>query len=269
MTNNNPYMRKETSSTLLVLSAAIALVLTSALLPLSDPLLLQPVQASSIGLSSSSSSGTLTFKTAEPAEGGVQCSQTSAMLTFDAQGTPSSSNPQRVDITGGTFQISDSRDRQILYSGNITSGRFANISSSGGGGSLIMYTRVNHVPNGTPTCASIGDTLTIDTGACSTSNVNPIDVGILGGTADSFGSFHGAVECSSSQGGGNTTSSSSMTGSSQDGDKDGIPDSSDRCTHNSNPRCFKEGDTSTTTTSTSTNQQQEQPSSNRTGNQTR
>jgi hypothetical protein len=33
-----------------------------------------------------------------------------------------------------------------------------------------------------------------------------------------------------------------------DGDGDGIPDSSDRCTHNSNPRCFKEGDTSTTTT---------------------
>jgi hypothetical protein len=35
---------------------------------------------------------------------------------------------------------------------------------------------------------------------------------------------------------------------SDDGDGDGIPDSSDRCTHNSNPRCFKEGDTSTTTT---------------------
>ncbi|MDQ3836361.1 MAG: hypothetical protein M3270_05440 [Thermoproteota archaeon] len=38
-----------------------------------------------------------------------------------------------------------------------------------------------------------------------------------------------------------------MTGSSQDGDGDGIPDSSDRWTHSSNPRCFKEETTKTTT----------------------
>ena len=268
MIHNIPYLRNKIS-TLLVLSAAIALVLTSTLLPLSNPLLLQPVQASSIG--SSSSSGTLTFKTTEPAEGVVQCSQTSAMITFDAQGTPSSSNPQRVDITGGTFQISDSRDRQILYSGNINGGRFAN-SSSGGGGSLFIYTDVNHVPNGTSTCASTDDTLTIDTGACSTSNANPIYVGLQGGTADSFGSFNGAVECSSSSqgGGGNTTSSSMTAGTTttqdRDSDGDGIPDSSDRCTHNSNPRCFKEGGDVCTTAQ---QQQQSSSSSNRTGNQTR
>ena len=35
--------------------------------------------------------------------------------------------------------------------------------------------------------------------------------------------------------------SSSSDTESRDGDGDGIPDSSDRCTHNSNPRCFKEG----------------------------
>jgi hypothetical protein len=52
------------------------------------------------------------------------------------------------------------------------------------------------------------------------------------------------VECS--QGGGGTTqsSSSSMTGTTQDGDRggdgDGVPDSSDRCANNSNPRYFKE-----------------------------
>ena len=54
--------------------------------------------------------------------------------------------------------------------------------------------------------------------------------------------FGGEVECSTG-GGGNTASSSSMTGTSaQDSDGDGIPDSSDRCAHNSNHRCFKEGD---------------------------
>jgi hypothetical protein len=70
-----------------------------------------------------------------------------------------------------------------------------------------------------------------------------------------------------SKGEGNTASSSSMTGTNttqnRDSDGDGIPDSSDKCTHNSNLRCFKEGDTSGTTT------QQEQPSSSIAGNQTR
>jgi hypothetical protein len=62
--------------------------------------------------------------------------------------------------------------------------------------------------------------------------------------------FEGAVECSS-QGEGNTTtaqqssSSGTTTSTTQDSDRDGIPDSSDKCTHNSNPRCFKEGDTTT------------------------
>ena len=76
------------------------------------------------------------------------------------------------------------------------------------------------------------------------------------------GVFSGAVECSPSEGGGDTTaqssSPSSLTGSSQgtdrgsssnrtdsssnskDGDSDGIPDSSDKCPHNSHHRCFKE-----------------------------
>ncbi|MFL6522783.1 MAG: hypothetical protein ACJ71B_04815 [Nitrososphaera sp.] len=50
--------------------------------------------------------------------------------------------------------------------------------------------------------------------------------------------YYGTVECSSSQGGGNTASS--ITGTAQDSDGDGISDSSDRCIHISNPRCFKE-----------------------------
>ncbi len=96
-----------------------------------------------------------------------------------------------------------------------------------------------------------------------------------GSTGNDFADFRGLVECtSSSQGGGGNattttaqpTSSSPVTGTTNtntntntttnttqdsDGDRDGIPDSSDKCTHNSNPRCFKEGETSTTTAQSS------------------
>lgn len=60
-----------------------------------------------------------------------------------------------------------------------------------------------------------------------------------------LGDFNGPVACSH----GDTTTHSSMAGSTQDrergnnsrdGDGDGIPDSSDKCLHTSNPRCFKE-----------------------------
>jgi hypothetical protein len=211
MINNIPFSRKEVS-TFLALSAIALLLMSSSGLLLSH--FLQPVQASSIG--SSSSSVAITFRTTEPASGVVQCSLTSATLTFDAQGTPSSSNPQRVDITGGTFQISDSSGRQILYSGNINNGRFSN-SSSGGEGSLVIYTDVNQVPNGTSACASTRDSLTIDTGACSTSNVNPIEIGFLGQIADGFGTFHGPVDCSLGGGGGGETATAQPSSSSSNG----------------------------------------------------
>jgi hypothetical protein len=151
-----------------------------------------------------------------------------------------------VDITSGTFQINDRGDGQILYSGNIHGGRFANSSA---GGSLIMYTAVNHVPNGTSVCASTGDTLTIDT-FCSTSNGNSIEVGFLGQEPAGFGTFHGAVDCSQRGRGDITTpqssssSSSSMTGTTtttQDRDRDGILDANDSCPNLPNTRCYKEG----------------------------
>ena len=90
----------------------------------------------------------------------------------------------------------------------------------------------NRFPNTPHACAAIGDSLSITT-SCSTADYNSIDVS--GSTVDDFGDFRDAVECSS-QGGGSKqfTSSSSMTGTAQDSDGDGIPDSSDRCTHNSN-----------------------------------
>jgi hypothetical protein len=75
--------------------------------------------------------------------------------------------------------------------------------------------------------------------SCSTLATNHIDVLRLGQSAGDIAHFQGAVDCS--QGGGDTTtqSSSSMTGTTtQDGDGDGIPDSSDRCANNSNSRCY-------------------------------
>jgi hypothetical protein len=176
---------RKNKSTLFALSAAVVLLSASPLIFFNH---LQPVQAQS----------NFSFRTTQAADGVVECSSTGARLTFDAQGSPSSSNPQRVEITGGTFQINDRGDGQILYSGNIHSGRFANSSA---GGSLILYTAVNHVPNGTSTCASTGDTLTIDT-FCSTSNENSIEVGFLGQGPAGFGTFNGAVDCSQRGGGG-------------------------------------------------------------------
>lgn len=234
---NIPYLRRKIS-TLPAFSGAILLLLAA-----TNPLLLfnllPPVQAQS----------SFSFRTTQPADGVVECSSTGATLTFDAQGTPSSSNPQRVDITGGTFQINDRGEGgHILYSGNINSGRFDNNTSGGGG--LNLDAHVNHVPNGTSACASTGDILTIDT-PCSTSNGNSIYVGFLGQGLGGFGTFNGAVDCSSQRGGGDTTttqqtsSSSSMTGTTtqDDRDGDGIPNANDNCPNLPHTRCFKEGDT--------------------------
>ena len=99
---------------LIALSAAIAL-LTSTLLPLSNPLLLlQPVQATGIVPTS--------VQTDSPVKLGTSCSSADAALTFEAQGTPSSSDPSSSIVTNGTFQITDSSSGQILWSGNFDPG---------------------------------------------------------------------------------------------------------------------------------------------------
>jgi hypothetical protein len=248
--NTKPYLRKETS-TLLTISAAILMLLLASplVLPLPNPLLLQPVQAQT----------ELTFQTPKPANG-TDASGYSISITFYVHGTPSPSNPSRVDITNGTFHF---EVRGITYTGDIRNVVFDNSTS---GANISFETNV-------------GPGAFIVTSDCSTSERNEIQ--LTGGYK-----LYGPVECttsSSQAGGGNATtaqppsssSPSSLTGSPQgadrggssnnsnstDSDRDGIPDSSDRCTHNSNSRCFKE-DTTTTTT-------QQQPSSNRTGNQTR
>ena len=99
-----------------------------------------------------------------------------------------------------------------------------------------MVGTVDHVNNFTQPC-------TLETGVqfamlseCSGNSLNDISINYADNGIE-FGDFKGAVECSS-QGGGNTARS--MTGTTQDSDGDGIPDSSDNCTHNSNPRCYKE-----------------------------
>jgi hypothetical protein len=263
MINYISYLRKEVS-TFLALSAAIALLLLASPLVLSNPLL-QPVQAQTT---------TMTFKTPKPAtytdpETGQEFS-----LTFNAQGTTTPSGPQAAKITNGTIQehVSGSNGNgPQTFTGNITSGFYS----------------TNHDPPYITFYATIQNADYYVESACTTSADNPIVVGPYGSSGGTIldGEFSGAVECSPSQSGGDTTAQSSpppppssLTGSSQgmdrgsssssnstdsDGDGDGIPDSGDRCAHNSNQRCYKEGDTSNTT------QQQSSSSSNRTGNQTR
>ena len=118
MINNNiPYLSKE-KPTFLALSAAIALLLLSTPLPLSN-VLVQPVQAQT----------TLTFRTPEPASSDRDgCFLSPATLTFDAQGTASSSDPQHVDITSGPFKVTNIRDKQQSYSGTLEAGSFTNNS---------------------------------------------------------------------------------------------------------------------------------------------
>lgn len=61
-----------------------------------------------------------------------------------------------------------------------------------------------------------------------------------------MGQVSGEVDCGTPRDTTAQLSSSPMNGNitqdrdSRDGDGDGIPDSTDNCSHNSNPRCFKE-----------------------------
>ena len=95
MINSNilPYFNKD-RSTLLILSAIVLLLLASG--PMLFFNLLQPAQAQT----------TMTFRTPEPADGTLPCCplMETATLTFDVQGTVSSSDPQTAKITGGIIQ---------------------------------------------------------------------------------------------------------------------------------------------------------------------
>ena len=230
MSTKMPYVRKEnTSSILLVLSTAMALVLLTSPLVISNLiLLLQPVQAQTA----------MNFKTPIPASGTMsKTPNINATLTFDVHGTRLV-NSEKLD-TNGAYKITSNHNGQILGSGPINQVEgccLTNDSSNGKPIRLIDEPSDAHI--------------LISTSCSSTSSAtNRIDITNLV-SGDDDGHFQGPVECSP-QGGNTTTttanqqqsssSSSSMAaGSSQDSDGDGIPDSSDRCASNSNQRCYKE-----------------------------
>jgi hypothetical protein len=235
-----PYLRKDTSN-LLVFSAVIALLLLAGPLVISN-FLLQPVRATTLP--------PIAFKTPEPAIS----FNGSLALTFEAKGTACPSYCDDGGITSGTFVLSHTDGSGQVDSGTIQVGSSSSFTN-GSSGVIIALTYLGK--SGSYVMLS----------SCSTSDTNVISV--LEPT-DSSEHFKGGVECpiggeegeahsaqptSSTPMTATTTQDSNRDSRGGDGDDDGIPDSSDRCTHNSNPRCFKEGDTSTTTT---TKQQQQQ-----------
>jgi len=240
MINNIPFLRKEVSTLLLLSAAAIAvLLLASPLVPLSN-LLLQPAQATYTSV-----------QTPNPVALGDNCNVANAELTFDAQGNPSS-------LTSGTFQVTNSSSGQILWSGDLYQGSIGSDHSNGGLEVDIVYS-----VDGNNLVCNAGSQLWVTT-YCPGGPSTEIDLETDGAA---MGSVTGTIQCDGAR---DTTAqqsspspSSPMTGTTQDSDRDGIPDSSDRCIHNPHHRCYKEGgDISTTST-------QQQPPSNRTGNQTR
>lgn len=223
-------------STLFALSAAVILLSASPLVLFN--LLLQPAQASQPRPTS--------FRTPTPAIGYDECAcgvGGCSGITFDVHGTPSSSNPNVVLITNGTWTVTEYGD--VAYSGHIdpspnVPSTFSNYTGDFKGG----YIELNGImDSGTPNCPVGPYTLfEIDT-FCSTSNggggaLNPavIDTYYTNDWRTQPRHVHidratGVVECSSSSIAGTTT---------QDTDGDGIPDAGDRCPHTSHLRCFKE-----------------------------
>ena len=228
--NNIPYLRKEASTSLALSAAAILLLLmmmtSSSSLPLFN---LVPAQAQS----------SVSFQTVQPAQGTL-CTGEQAYLTFDAQGTTTSSGSPILKMAGGTFQITDSSSsRQILYSGNIQRGEF---NDTGQEAKISLAYFVNHVSDTAHPCTTTNDLFFIYS-SCSTSENNSITTHFSSGNEP----FTGGVECSLGDNTATTTQQSSpstgTTTTAQDRDRDGIPDANDNCPNLPNTRCYKEGDT--------------------------
>ena len=201
------HLREEKEvSTLLTLSAAIALLLlASPLLPLFNPLF-QPVQAQT----------SMMFKTPSSADG-IWRGGTPGKLTFEAHGTNSSG----LQTMTGSFVIIARQTGNILESGNIDHGQFHN---NGRGPSISL----DNIENGR------GILIGADCKTTDNNRINFID------TDGSSFTFTGAVECSTAGGNSATSITGTTTTKDRDSDGDGIPDSSDRCASNSNQRCYKE-----------------------------
>jgi hypothetical protein len=264
MINNNntlSYFRKDISTLLILSTAAIGVLILAS--PLLSNILLQPAQASQ---------ATSGAQTRAPVDGTLSCgggaNPIDAKLTFAVQGTTIDNT--WYNLHNGTFQLTNSSNGQILYSyggGNQAAGYI----SIGGHPYTWTIVPVFGLDGGKFLCGDNGITMYVTT----TCNDEFETILINRGTGGSpIGTFPNAViQCggdpaaqppSSSPTTATTTQDSN--GDSRDGDGDGVPDSSDRCTHNSNPRCFKEeGDTSSGTTT----QEQPSSSSSSSGNQTR
>jgi hypothetical protein len=183
--------------------------------------LLQPVQAQTA----------MNFKTPTPASGTMsKYPDLTATLTFDVHGTRLV-NSEKLD-TNGTYKITSNRNGEILNSGSISQVEGCCLTNESSTGKPIRL-----IDN--PTAIQI-----LISTSCDTLATNHIDVTNFGSENDD-GHFQGPVECSPQ--GENATqqsSSSSVTGTTQDGDGDGILDANDNCPNLPNTRCYKEGDTS-------------------------
>ena len=137
---------------------------------------------------------------------------TDATLTFDVQGTPTSSNPPRLDITNGTFKVTSIRDEQQSYNGKLAGGGFNN-NSGGRVENFVLIGSIDKVSN-VVNCRIQGDQYSLSA-PCSTSNdgvLNPVMI-ISGIPIET--NFNGPVECSSSQGGDTTAQSSTSVAGNQ------------------------------------------------------
>jgi hypothetical protein len=252
MINNIPFLRRKKVSTLLLLSAAILMVLSI------TPLLLfniQPAQASS-------NTNSMIFSTRQPASGTL-CTGEPAVLTFYAHGPISGqTNNVTVQIDEGDLQITnsssgstssnsgDGNSGTILYSTSLLSGQYIEYNSSQSGTVDVtgqVTGQVAQSPNSNSTCATNGQTLEMSgTWVCFSEKQQNFSIYNEDAKRD-FGKFQGQMDCITVINN-DAQSSSSMTETTQDsdskdGDGDGIPDSSDKCPHNSNLRCYKEEDT--------------------------
>ncbi|MFL6371699.1 MAG: thrombospondin type 3 repeat-containing protein [Nitrososphaera sp.] len=144
-------------------------------------------------------------------------------------------------ITKGTYTITSNPDGKIVGNGPITQVEDCCLTHDSSAGKPI---RLIDDP--------LHPTALIST-SCSTLATNRIDITDLYDEIY-IGHFQGPVDCSHQGGNTATTttnqqqSSSSATGTAtiittQDRDRDGIPDANDNCPNLPNTRCYKEGDT--------------------------
>ena len=180
-----------------------------------------------------------------------------AVLTFYAHGPISGqTNNGTVQIDEGDLQITNSSSSSssgdgnsgtILYSTSLLSGKYIEYNNSQSGTVDVtgqVTGQVAQAPNSNSTCATNGQTLEMS-GTLVCFSVKQQNFSIYDDDAKrDFGKFQGQMDCITVINN-DAQSSSSMTGTTQDGDSkdgdgDGIPDSTDKCPHNSHHRCFKE-----------------------------